>query len=97
MSYHRSKYEKETIILTNEADDYYSVYTFNCGLKKKLGVFSKKYPELCCLEDDTGDGGFTFKIQKRRVSIRLIPPYSEERRRRASECVKKNRIEKHVR
>ena len=97
MSYHRSKYEKETIILTNEADDYYSVYTFNCGLKKKLGVFSKKYPELCCLEDDTGDGGFTFKIQKSRVSIRLIPPYSEERRRRASECVKKNRIEKHVR
>ena len=24
-----SKYEKETIILTNEEDQYYSVYTFN--------------------------------------------------------------------
>lgn len=26
-----SKYEKETIILTNEEDRYYSVYTFNQG------------------------------------------------------------------
>ena len=29
-----SKYEKETIILTNEEDRYYSVYTFNQGLQK---------------------------------------------------------------
>jgi len=28
-----SKYEKETIILTNEEDRYYSVYTFNQGLQ----------------------------------------------------------------
>ena len=31
-----SKYEKETIILTNEEDQYYSVYTFNQGLQKRL-------------------------------------------------------------
>lgn len=31
-----SKYEKETIILTNEEDRYYSVYTFNQGLQKRL-------------------------------------------------------------
>ncbi len=27
-----TKYEKETIILTSEGDDTYSVYTFNAGL-----------------------------------------------------------------
>lgn len=33
-----SKYEKETIILTNEEDQYYSVYTFNQGLQKRLKI-----------------------------------------------------------
>lgn len=28
-----TRYEKETIILTNEADDFYEVYTFNSALK----------------------------------------------------------------
>lgn len=32
-----TKYEKETIILTNEADDFYEVYTFNSALKKEAG------------------------------------------------------------
>ena len=50
MSYHRSKYEKETIILTNEADDYYSVYTFNCGLKKKLGYFPRNIRSFAALK-----------------------------------------------
>lgn len=35
-----SKYEKETIILTNEEDTYYSVYTFNIGLQKRLKKFA---------------------------------------------------------
>ena len=36
-----SKYEKETIILTNEEDQYYSVYTFNQGLQKRLKNFAE--------------------------------------------------------
>ena len=39
-----SKYEKETIILTNEEDRYYSVYTFNQGLQKRLKNFAERYP-----------------------------------------------------
>lgn len=42
-----SKYEKETIILTNEEDRYYSVYTFNQGLQKRLKNFAERYPECC--------------------------------------------------
>lgn len=44
-----SKYEKETIILTNEEDQYYSVYTFNQGLQKRLKNFAERYPECCYL------------------------------------------------
>lgn len=42
-----SKYEKETIILTNEEDSYYNIYTFNQKLQKKLKVFAEKYPKDC--------------------------------------------------
>ena len=35
-----------------------------------------------------------YEIQKTRVSIRLVAPYSEERRKAASEHVKKNGIGK---
>ena len=45
-----SKYEKETIINWNEAENLASVYTFNASLKRRLADFSRKYPLLCRLE-----------------------------------------------
>ena len=51
-----SKYEKETIILTNEEDQYYSVYTFNQGLQKRLKNFAERYPECCYLSNSTKEG-----------------------------------------
>ena len=45
-----SKYEKETIINWNEAEDAASIYTFNADLKRRLAEFSRKYPQLCWLE-----------------------------------------------
>lgn len=42
-----SKYERETIILTNELDSFYKVYTYNSVLKRKLAAFARKYPEEC--------------------------------------------------
>ena len=50
-----SKYEKETIINWNEAENLASVYTFNAGLKRRLEDFSRKYPLLCRLERSTPD------------------------------------------
>ena len=80
-----TKYEKETIILTNEADDFYEVYTFNSALKKKLAAYAKKYPDLCSLKEMTKEGSATYVVDKARLSLRLTEPYSEARKQAARE------------
>ena len=85
-----TKYEKETIILFNEGEDTASIYTYNASLRKRLALFSKKHPDLCRLEKSHEQGGVTYLLDKSRLSIRLQPPYSEERRRKASENAKQN-------
>ena len=85
-----TKYEKETIILFNEADDEAIIYTYNAGLRKRLANFSKKHPDLCRLEKSCDQGGVSYVLDKSRLSIRLQPPMSEERRRKASEYAKQN-------
>lgn len=85
-----TKYEKETIILFNEGEDTANIYTYNAGLRKRLAAFSKKYPDLCRLEKNCEQGGVTYILDKSRLSIRLQPPYSEERRQKASEYAKKH-------
>ena len=40
-----SKYEKETIINWNEAENLASIYTFNASLKRRLADFSRKRSE----------------------------------------------------
>ena len=82
-----SKYEKETIILTSEGDDTYKIYTFNAGLKKRLKEFAAGNLGLCRLEEEE-NGSVTYIVKKDRVSIRLIQPYSEERRKSISERAK---------
>lgn len=79
-----TKYEKETIILFNEGEDTASIYTFNAGLKKRLVLFAKKYPGLCRQEKTHEQGGVSYVLDKSRLSIRLVPPYSEERKAAAS-------------
>ena len=84
-----TKYEKETIILTSEGDDTYSVYTFNPALKRRLADFARKYPAHCRLEsEDRKYGNQSYVIDKARLAIRLTAPYSEERRKAASEKAK---------
>lgn len=84
-----TKYEKETIILTSEGDDTYSVFTYNAALKRRLADFAKKHPENCRLEsEDRVYGNQTYVIDKARLSIRLTAPYSEERRKASSERAK---------
>lgn len=87
------KEERETIVRFDEADDIATIYTFNSGLKKRLAAFAEKYPDLCRMTaDDAVYGSVTYEIQKSRVSIRLVAPYSEERRKAASEYAKTNGI-----
>ena len=85
-----SKYEKETIINWNEAENLASVYTFNASLKRRLADFSRKYPLLCRLERSTPEGSVTYVLDKTRLSIRFIPPYSEERKAAASAYAKEH-------
>lgn len=91
-----TNYEKETIILTSEGGDTYSVYTFNPALKRRRADFSKKYPEHDQLEsEDKKLGSQSYVIDKGGLSIRLTAPYSDARRKAASENAKNHGI--HVR
>ena len=85
-----SKYEKETIINWNEAESLASIYTFNASLKRRLAEFSRKYPMLCRLERSTPEGSVTYVLDKTRLSIRFIPPYSEERKAASSAYAKEH-------
>ena len=85
-----AKYEKETIILFNEGEDTAHIQTYNAGLLKRLAAFSKKHPDLCRLEKSFAQDGLIYVLDKSRLSIRLQAPYSEERRRKASENAKQN-------
>ena len=82
------KYEKETIVLFNEGEDTAHIQTYNAGLRNRLAAFSKKYPDLCQLDKTYGQGGMSYTLDKSRLSIRLQPPMSEERRQKASENAK---------
>jgi len=86
-----SKYEQETILLTNEEDSTWDIFTYNKALQRKLKTFARKYPEHCKIGEDNGTGGMNFIIDKSRVTIRLNPPYSEERRAVAGARMKENR------
>ena len=85
-----TKEEKESIVNFNEGEDVASIYTYNAGLKKRLAAFSKKYPDLCRLERTHPQGGVSYLLDKSRLSIRLLPPYSEKRREKMSEKGKQN-------
>ena len=85
-----TKIEKETIILFNEGEQEASIYTYNASLRKRLALFSKQHPELCRMERSFDQGGVSYVLDKSRLSIRLIAPYSEERRQKACEQGKKN-------
>lgn len=84
-----TKYEKETIILTNEEDDFWNVFTYNKRLQRRLMSFVEQYPENCRLKSQNNEGGMTFEMDKGRLSIRLTAPYTEERRKASSEHAKK--------
>jgi hypothetical protein len=81
-----NKEERETIIRTSEAEDAWQVFTFNTALKKRLRKYAADYPEFCQkVREDRIVRSETYNVKKTRLSIQLIPPYSDERIRAASE------------
>ena len=81
-----TKRQKTTVIYFNEHSRLIEVQTHNTDLKKRLTSFAAKYPQCCRQTDDDEQGGLTF--EKGRLSFRLTAPYSEERRKAASERAK---------
>ena len=83
-----TKTQKVTEVYYNAKDPIAEIYTHDTKLKRRLLAYATKYPELCQQTDDDERGGLRFEIDKRRISIRLTAPYSEERRKTASNLAK---------
>lgn len=85
-----TKKQKVTEVYFDERGDMAEIHTHNTELKKRLAAYAKKYPKLCKQTDDDEQGGLRYEIDRHRISIHLVPPYSKERRKAASEYAKKN-------
>ena len=83
-----TKKQKITEVYYNAKDTIAEIYTHDTNLKKRLLAYSAKFPNLCQLTEDDEQGGLRFEVDKRRISIRLTAPYSDERRAAASEKAK---------
>ena len=80
-----TKKQKTTVICFDESGDLIEVQTYNTDLKNRLTKFAAMYPEHCRQTDSDEQGELTFEIEKGRLSFRLTAPYSEERRKAASD------------
>ena len=86
-----TKQEKTTDIWFDEKNPIIHIRTHNTALKKRLLAYSRRYPAICQQTDaDPDTGCMEFVIRKGRFSFRLTAPYSEERRKTASEAAKKH-------
>lgn len=83
------KKDKTTEIWFNEADRLVEIRTFNTDLKNRLSAYATEYPELCRQTDDDECGCLSFEIDKRRFSVRLTKPYTEQRRQSARDMMSK--------
>ena len=83
------KRDKTTEIYFDEASPTVEIRTHNTDLKKRLTTYAEKYSYLCKVTDEDEETGCkSFVIAKRRFSVRLTAPYSEERRQAASIAAK---------
>ena len=90
-----TKSQKITEIFFDEKNPLIHIRTHNTDLKKRLSEYAEKYPAECQqIYTDPDTGCMEFEIRKGRFSFRLTAPYSEERRRAASEAAKKNSVDK---
>ena len=91
-----TKKQKVTEVYYNAKDPTAEVYTHDTKLKKRLLEYAAKFPELCQQTDDDEQGGLRFEIDKSRISIRLTAPYTDDRRKAASELAKKQGIQDQI-
>lgn len=85
-----SKKQKTTSIFFDEDSDMIDVCTYNTDLKNRLSEFLSLYPKEGRIIDDDGQGYMSFEVKKGRFGFRLTAPYTEERRKAASDLAKKH-------
>lgn len=76
-----SNYEKESIILWNEAEKTASIYTHNAALQEQLAALCESHPEQVRRTEDNGHGGLTFELPKKWLKIappRVLSPAQRE-------------------
>jgi hypothetical protein len=84
-----TKQEKTTDIWFDEKGPLIHIRTHNTDLKNRLTAYAAAHPGECRQTDaDPDTGCMEFEIRKGRFSFRLTAPYSEERRKAASEVAK---------
>ena len=89
----RTGLTKQEDIWFDEKDPLIYIRTHNTDLKNRLTAYAGQHPGQCRQTDADPDTGCTeFEIRKGRFSFRLTAPYSEERRRAASEAAKKSGV-----
>lgn len=81
-----TKLEQETVVLYNNEESTATVYTHDEKLKKKLRKLAVSYPDKVVFQEENACGGVTYVVPKSCVIIH--EPYSEERRKKASERAK---------
>ena len=90
MAYTLSKYEKETVILYNQSNDRVNITTYDPVLCRKLTDFAAKHPDLCQRLDKGKYPDYVeYEIDKDRLSVRFLAPYSEDHKKAAAEQAKR--------
>ena len=78
--------EKETIILTSEADETASVFTFDTRLKAKLKQLHERFPDKIYPDKEVKYGAVSYIVPK--SCIVIYPPQTDERKAAARERAK---------
>ena len=92
-----TKSQKITEICFDEKEPLIYIRTHNTDLKNRLTAYAAAHPGECRQTDaDPETGCMEFDIAKGRFSFRLTAPYSEERRKTASEAAKKYGVHRNV-
>ena len=74
---------KTTEIYYDEGNPTAYIHTYQTSLKNRLVAFARDYPEVCEIMDIEENGKLSAEIQKDRISIRLLPPRTEEQTARS--------------
>ena len=72
------KQQKVTEIFYNAKDPKAEIYTHDTKLKKRLLAYAEEHPEFCRQIDDDEQGGLTFVIDKKRISMSIRALLNEE-------------------